>query len=45
MHEELGMKNCKVIPREACLPKKRSLWAEVVIRGRKKGLEDGSKEN
>ena len=34
--EELRMKNCKVIPGEACLIKHRLLWAEVVIKGRKK---------
>ena len=30
------MKNYKVIPGEACLTQHRLLWAEVVIRGRKK---------
>ena len=35
-HKEFRMKNCKVIPGKACLTKHRFLWAEVVIKGRKK---------
>ena len=35
-HEELRMKNCKEIPGEVCLTQHRLLWAEVMIRGRKK---------
>ena len=35
-HEELRMKNYKVIPGEVCLTQHRLLWAEVEIRGRKK---------
>ena len=35
-HEELSIKNSKVIPGEACLTQHRLLWAEVVIKGRKK---------
>ena len=30
------MKNCKVIPGEACLTQHRLLWAEVGIKGRKR---------
>ena len=42
-HEELRMKNCKVIPGEACLTKQRLLWAEVVIIGRGFGREEKRK--
>ena len=35
-HEELRLKNFKVIPGETCLTPYRLLWAEVVIKGRKK---------
>ena len=34
--EKLRKKNCKVIQGGACLTQHRLLWAEVVIRGRKK---------
>ena len=30
------MKNCKVIPGKACFTQHRLLWAEVVIKGRKR---------
>ena len=34
-HKKLTMKNCKVIPGEACLTQHRLLWDELVIKGRK----------
>ena len=38
-HEELRMKYCKGIQEEVCLTQHRLLWAEVVIKGKKEGLE------
>ena len=43
-HEEFGMKNCMMMPGEACLTQHRLLWAEVVIWEEKRGFGRG-KEN
>ena len=32
------MKNCKVLPGEACLTQHRFLWTDIVIRGKKKRI-------
>ena len=39
------MKNCKVIPGEACLIQHRLLWVEVVIKRRKRRFGRGDKKN
>ena len=43
-HEELSIKNSKLIPGEACLTQHRLLWTEVVIKGRKKRIWNRGKK-